>query len=116
MPYENKFVEVDNLKTRCIETGSGPAELPRPLLLMFGKNDRSNGSERAALRKEKFPQLNLYILDDCKHLVQRDAMEQFDGLAGKFCRTEASSRFDDWNQNTEPGQIWRRRICYSCLI
>jgi pimeloyl-ACP methyl ester carboxylesterase len=45
-------------------------ELPCPLLLIFGKNDRGNAFERASLLKEKFPQLDLHIVDNCKHLVQ----------------------------------------------
>jgi 4,5:9,10-diseco-3-hydroxy-5,9,17-trioxoandrosta-1(10),2-diene-4-oate hydrolase len=59
-------------------------ELPCPLLLMFGKNDRGNAYERAALLKEKYPQLNLHIIDGCKHLVQWDAAEEFHKRAAQF--------------------------------
>jgi len=59
-------------------------EFPCPLLLMFGKNDRADAFERATLLKEKYPQLNLHIVDHCKHLVQWDAMDQFHKLAGEF--------------------------------
>ncbi len=59
-------------------------DLPCPLLLIFGKNDRSNAFERATLLKERFPQLNLHIVDNCKHLVQWDAMDQFHKLAAEF--------------------------------
>jgi pimeloyl-ACP methyl ester carboxylesterase len=59
-------------------------ELPCPLLLIFGKNDRANAFERATLLKEKCPQLNLHIVDNCKHLVQWDAMDQFHRLAAEF--------------------------------
>ena len=59
-------------------------ELPCPLLLMFGKNDRGNAYQRATLLKEKYPQLNLHIVDNCKHLVQWDAEEQFHKLAAGF--------------------------------
>jgi pimeloyl-ACP methyl ester carboxylesterase len=59
-------------------------DLPCPLLLMFGKNDRGNAYERAALLKEKYPQLKLHIVDNCKHLVQWDAEEQFHKLAAGF--------------------------------
>ncbi|HTN72459.1 MAG TPA: alpha/beta hydrolase [Methylomirabilota bacterium] len=59
-------------------------ELPCPLVLIFGKNDRGNAYERAALLKEKYPQLNLHIADNCKHLVQWDAMDQFHKLAAEF--------------------------------
>ena len=59
-------------------------ELPCPLLLMFGKNDRGNAYERAALLKEKYPQLDLHIVDRCKHLVQWDATEEFHKRAVAF--------------------------------
>jgi 4,5:9,10-diseco-3-hydroxy-5,9,17-trioxoandrosta-1(10),2-diene-4-oate hydrolase len=59
-------------------------ELPCPLLLMFGKNDRGNAFERATLLKEKYPQLDLHIVDGCKHLVQWDAAEEFHKRAAQF--------------------------------
>jgi 4,5:9,10-diseco-3-hydroxy-5,9,17-trioxoandrosta-1(10),2-diene-4-oate hydrolase len=59
-------------------------ELPCPLLLIFGKNDRGNAYERAALLKEKYPQLDLHIVDRCKHLVQWDAAEEFHKRAAAF--------------------------------
>ena len=59
-------------------------ELPCPLLLIFGKNDRANAYERAALLKEQYPQLDLHIADRCKHLVQWDTADQFHKLAAAF--------------------------------
>ena len=59
-------------------------ELPCPLMLMFGKNDRGNAYERAALLKEKYPQLDLHIVDRCKHLVQWDAADEFHKRAAQF--------------------------------
>ena len=59
-------------------------DLPCPLLLIFGKNDRANAGERAALLKEKYPQLDLHIVDQCKHLVHWDALEPFHKLAAGF--------------------------------
>jgi pimeloyl-ACP methyl ester carboxylesterase len=59
-------------------------ELPCPLLLIFGKNDRANAYERAALLKEQYPQLDLHIADRCKHLVQWDAADSFHKLAAGF--------------------------------
>jgi pimeloyl-ACP methyl ester carboxylesterase len=61
-------------------------DLPCPLLMVFGKNDRGNAFERATLLKVEFPQLDLHILDQCKHLVQWDAMDQFHKLAANFLR------------------------------
>jgi len=59
-------------------------ELPCPLLMMFGKNDRGNAYERASLLKEEYPRLNLHIVDQCKHLVQWDAEAEFHRLAAEF--------------------------------
>jgi pimeloyl-ACP methyl ester carboxylesterase len=59
-------------------------DLPCPLLMIFGKNDRGNAFERATLLKEQFPQIDLHIFDHCKHLVQWDVMDEFHKLAGKF--------------------------------
>jgi pimeloyl-ACP methyl ester carboxylesterase len=59
-------------------------ELPCPLLLIFGKNDRGNAYERAALLKEQYPRLNLHVADRCKHLVQWDVADQFHKLAADF--------------------------------
>jgi 4,5:9,10-diseco-3-hydroxy-5,9,17-trioxoandrosta-1(10),2-diene-4-oate hydrolase len=59
-------------------------ELPCPLLLMFGKNDRANAFERATLLRENYPQLDLHIVDGCKHLVQWDAADEFHRLAADF--------------------------------
>jgi pimeloyl-ACP methyl ester carboxylesterase len=59
-------------------------ELTCPVLLIYGKQDRGSAYERAALLKEQYPQLNLHIVDRCKHLVQWDAAEQFHRLAGEF--------------------------------
>jgi hypothetical protein len=63
MAYQDRFVQVDGLKTRSIE------------------DDRANVFERACLLKESFPQLDLHIVDNCKHLVQWDAMDRFHELA-----------------------------------
>jgi pimeloyl-ACP methyl ester carboxylesterase len=54
------------------------------LLLMFGKNDRANAFERATLLRENYPQLDLHIVDGCKHLVQWDAADEFHRLAVDF--------------------------------
>ena len=51
------------------------------LMILFGKDDRANVFERACLLKESFPQLDLHIVDNCKHLVQWDAMDRFHELA-----------------------------------
>jgi pimeloyl-ACP methyl ester carboxylesterase len=60
------------------------AELPMPLLLIFGRNDRARAGERAELLVRKYPQLDLHIADGCKHLVPWDAADLFHELAIPF--------------------------------
>jgi pimeloyl-ACP methyl ester carboxylesterase len=59
-------------------------DLPCPFLMIFGRNDRGNAGERAVLLKEKYPQLDIHILDHCKHLVQWDVMDEFHRFARRF--------------------------------
>jgi 4,5:9,10-diseco-3-hydroxy-5,9,17-trioxoandrosta-1(10),2-diene-4-oate hydrolase len=62
-------------------------ELKVPLLMIFGRNDRAHAAERAALLEEKFPQLDINIVDDCKHLVPWDAADEFLRLAVPFLKS-----------------------------
>jgi pimeloyl-ACP methyl ester carboxylesterase len=56
-------------------------ELQMPLLLIFGREDRARAAERAKLLKEKHPELDLHIVNGCKHLVPWDAADEFVRLA-----------------------------------
>jgi pimeloyl-ACP methyl ester carboxylesterase len=56
-------------------------EVTQPLLLIFGKQDRAKAFERATTLKEAQPQLDLHIVDGCKHLVPWDAAEEWIRLA-----------------------------------
>ncbi len=59
-------------------------EVPVPLRLIYGREDRGHAAERAALAIEHHPGLDLHLLDRCKHLVQWDAAEEFAALSGSF--------------------------------
>jgi 4,5:9,10-diseco-3-hydroxy-5,9,17-trioxoandrosta-1(10),2-diene-4-oate hydrolase len=59
-------------------------QLPVPLLMLYGKQDRGSAAARAAALKERFPALNLHLLDNAKHLAQWDAAEEFEKLTAKF--------------------------------
>jgi 4,5:9,10-diseco-3-hydroxy-5,9,17-trioxoandrosta-1(10),2-diene-4-oate hydrolase len=61
--------------------------LKMPLLLIFGRNDRANAAERATLLKQKYPELDLHIVDDCNHLVPWDAADDFIRLAVPFLKS-----------------------------
>jgi 4,5:9,10-diseco-3-hydroxy-5,9,17-trioxoandrosta-1(10),2-diene-4-oate hydrolase len=62
-------------------------ELKMPLLMIFGKNDRANAFERATLLKQTYPQLNLHIVDGCKHLVPWDAADEMLRLTVPFLKS-----------------------------
>ena len=53
------------------------AESSVPALLLYGKEDRANAFERATLFQEQYPNLNLHIVDGCKHLVPWDAADEW---------------------------------------
>jgi len=61
-------------------------EVSRPLLMLYGREDRAQAAQRAELAKQRTPGLNLHILPRCKHLVQWDAQDAFQRLAGPFLR------------------------------
>jgi hypothetical protein len=105
MAYQDKFVQVDDLQTRDIEDGSGPAVICLHVAFLGSsagthvaascratlpvdrdvRQERSRHAyEPAGLLKEKYPQLDLHIVGNCKHLVQGDAMNQFHRLAARF--------------------------------
>jgi len=59
-------------------------ELKMPLLLIYGREDRARAAERAALLKQRYPELNLHYAEGCKHLVPWDAADLFHRLAVPF--------------------------------
>lgn len=59
-------------------------DLPVPLLLIYGREDRAKAFERATALKQAYPQLDLHIADGCKHLVPWDAADLFLRLAVPF--------------------------------
>ena len=72
---------------------SGPApwqklpEVAVPMRLIYGKQDRS-ADERSRLALHHNPQLDLHLVDRCKHLVMWDAPEEFCALAETFLRKD----------------------------
>jgi len=60
------------------------ADLPCPLLLLYGREDRGRAAERAELARQRYPTLDLQLLDRCKHLLQWDAADRFAAIAGRF--------------------------------
>jgi len=81
MAYQDSFGQVDGLKTHYMETGSGPW-----VICLHGASLGSSVDvfERATLLKEQFLQLVLLNVDNCKHLVQWDAVAEFRKPASAF--------------------------------
>ncbi len=60
--------------------------IPVPLLMMYGRNDRPSTARRLALLQERYPSLDLRIVDRCGHIIQWDAAAESVAVAGKFFR------------------------------
>ena len=62
------------------------AELKMPLLMIFGREDRAHAGERAELLKKQQPQINLHIVNGCKHMVHWDAFDDLMRLGVPFLK------------------------------
>jgi pimeloyl-ACP methyl ester carboxylesterase len=59
-------------------------ELTMPLILVYGADDRGSVRERVPLFRERYPNLDLRVLEGCKHLVQLDKANEFRAIATEF--------------------------------
>ena len=62
-------------------------ELKMPLLMIFGRDDRAHAGERAELLKKMHPQINLHIVNGCKHMVHWDAFDDLMRLGVPFLKS-----------------------------
>jgi 4,5:9,10-diseco-3-hydroxy-5,9,17-trioxoandrosta-1(10),2-diene-4-oate hydrolase len=62
-------------------------ELKMPLLMIFGREDRAHAGERAELLKKMNPEINLHIVDGCKHMVHWDAFDDLMRLGVPFLKS-----------------------------
>ncbi len=62
-------------------------ELKMPLLMLFGREDRAHAGARAELLKKLHPQMNLHIVNGCKHMVHWDAFDDLMRLGVPFLKT-----------------------------
>ena len=62
-------------------------ELKIPLLMIFGREDRAHTGERAELLKKMQPQMNIHIVNGCKHMVHWDAAEDLMRLGVPFLKS-----------------------------
>jgi 4,5:9,10-diseco-3-hydroxy-5,9,17-trioxoandrosta-1(10),2-diene-4-oate hydrolase len=63
------------------------ADLKMPLLMIFGREDRAHAGERAELLKQQQPQINLHIVNGCKHMVHWDAFDDLMRLGVPFLKS-----------------------------
>jgi pimeloyl-ACP methyl ester carboxylesterase len=85
--------ERQNPETRA--AGAAPAkplwerltEVKVPLLMIFGREDRSHAAERAELLKKLKPEINLHIVNGCKHMVHWDAFDDLMRLGVPFLKS-----------------------------
>lgn len=59
-------------------------QLPVQLLMIYGRQDRGSAAERARLAQQRFPTLNLHVIDGCKHLIPLDAPAELVALTADF--------------------------------
>ena len=62
-------------------------ELKMPLLMIFGREDRAHAGERAELLKKTHPEINLHIVNGCKHMVHWDAFDDLMRLGVPFLKS-----------------------------
>ena len=62
-------------------------ELKMPLLMIFGREDRAHAGERAELLKRMHPDINLHIVNGCKHMVHWDAFDDLMRLGVPFLKS-----------------------------
>ena len=58
-------------------------EVKVPMRLIYGRQDRA-AERRAALARERYPSLDLHLIDRSRHLVQWDSPAQMASLVGQF--------------------------------
>lgn len=64
-------------------------ELKMPVLMIYGRQDRSWAAIRAEKLKQIYPQLELHILEGCKHMVPWDVEKELLDLSVEFLRRTA---------------------------
>jgi len=65
-------------------------EVRVPMRLIYGRQDRA-AERRAALARQRYPSLDLHLIDRSRHLVQWDSPAQMASLVGEFLAQEESA-------------------------
>jgi 2-hydroxy-6-oxonona-2,4-dienedioate hydrolase len=60
------------------------ADVKVPMMLLYGKDDRPSTEAQVNLLRQRAPNLDLRLIDHCKHLIQLDAADTFQSAAAEF--------------------------------
>lgn len=60
------------------------AQVRVPMVLLYGRDDRPTTEAQIDLLRTRVPQLDIRLIDRCRHLVQLDAAEAFQAAAAEF--------------------------------
>lgn len=61
-------------------------ELKIPVRLLFGRQDRGHAGDRAELFKKNYPNVDLHIMEGCKHMVPWDVEQEVYRLGVPFLK------------------------------
>lgn len=80
---------IERSKARGPEKDSVPAwqrlkEIPVPLMLLYGSQDRGSAAKRCAILKELEPKLLIELIQNAAHLVMWEASEKFNEALLRF--------------------------------
>jgi 4,5:9,10-diseco-3-hydroxy-5,9,17-trioxoandrosta-1(10),2-diene-4-oate hydrolase len=93
--YAHLARQEDEARNRMQQVGSSIweklTELSMPLLMIYGRDDRAQAAERATLLKRLRPEIEIYIVDCCKHMVPWDAAEDMLRLIVPFLQRSAGT-------------------------
>jgi 2-hydroxy-6-oxonona-2,4-dienedioate hydrolase len=59
-----------------------------PVRMLYGRQDRANAAERVALLQSQHPEIDVCLLDECKHLIPWDTPVEFVRLTSEFLKQE----------------------------
>jgi 4,5:9,10-diseco-3-hydroxy-5,9,17-trioxoandrosta-1(10),2-diene-4-oate hydrolase len=61
-------------------------DIKPPLMMIYGREDRGNACVRATTLRTRFPDMKIYIIDKCKHMVPWDAAAEIVELIVPFLK------------------------------
>lgn len=78
-------------KENAIPAWQRLGEVAVPLRLIYGREDRGHAAERVALARERYPALDIHLVEHARHLVHWDSPEVFTRLVADFVTGNANA-------------------------